>query len=278
MSSPDSTGPLEQRDLDRYLARIGQDGDRSPTLATLQAVVARQTEAIAFENLTPLTAAPVLLGPGDLQDKLVARRRGGYCYELNLLTADVLRTLGYAVTPLAARVVWNRPETDETPRNHLLLRVDLPEGPHLVDTGFGGLTLTGVLRLEAGPAQATPHEPFRLQARGDAFVLQAEIGGSWRSLYLFDLQPQLRVDAAVGNWYTSTHPDSLFVNHLLAGRPTAERRYALSDNVHTVHHRGGPSEQTRLTTVAEIEAVLERDFLLDLSGIGGLRAALARFV
>ena len=92
------------------------------------------------------------------------------------------------------------------------------------------------------------------------------------------LLAQLRVDAAVGNWYTSTHPDSLFVNHLLAGRPTAERRYALSDNVHTVHHRGGPSEQTRLTTVAEIEAVLERDFLLDLSGIDGLRAALARFV
>ena len=278
MTSPDDTGPLGPRDLDRYLTRIGHHGDRTPTLATLQDVVARQTEAIAFENLTPLTGAPVLLEPDDLQDKLVARHRGGYCYELNLLTADALRALGYAVTPLAARVVWNRPETDETPRNHLLLRVDLPEGPHLVDTGFGGLTLTGVLRLEAGPAQATPHEPFRLQARGDGFVLQADIGGTWRSLYLFDLQPQLRVDAAVGSWYTSTHPGSLFVNHLLAGRPTPERRYALSGNVHTVHHRGGPSEQTRLTTVAAIEAVLERDFLLDLAGIDGLRAALARFV
>ncbi len=278
MSSLDGAGPLERRDLDQYFARIGHGGDRSPTLATLQAIVARQTEAIAFENLTPLTAAPVVLASRDLQDKLVARRRGGYCYELNLLTADVLSSLGYAVTPLAARVVWNRAENDETPRNHLLLRVDLPEGPHLVDTGFGGLTLTGVLRLDEGATQTTPHETFRLQARGDGYVLQVELRGVWRSVYLFNLEAELRVDAEVSNWHTSTHPSSLFVNHLIAARPAADRRFALSDNVHTVHHRDGSRQQTQLRSVAELETVLERDFLLDLSNISGLRAALARFV
>jgi len=262
--------------VERYLARIGHTGDRRPTLATLAAIVARHTETIAFENLTPLSGAPVLLDGQALLDKLVAGRRGGYCFEHNLLAADMLRQLGYTVTPLAARVVWNRPEDAEGARDHLLLRVDLPEGPHLVDTGFGGLTLTGVLRLEAGPAQDTPHERFRLQARGDELVLQAELGGMWRSLYRFDLQPQLRVDAEVASWYTSTHPSSIFVQRLLAGRPTPDRRLALSDNLFTVYHRDGPAEQRRLADVAELEAVLEEHFLLDLSGIGNLRETLAR--
>jgi N-hydroxyarylamine O-acetyltransferase len=255
-----------------YLERIGYRAEASPSLDTLQRIVAAHTTAIAFENLAPLTGAPVRLDPASLQEKLVASRRGGYCFEQNLLLCDELRAIGFEPAGLAARVLWN--STGLGPRTHMLVRVD----EHLVDVGFGGLTLTGVLRLEPDIAQATPHESFRLLVDGDWWTMQALLGDEWRSLYTFTLETQQRVDYEPFSWYTSTHPASLFVNHLVAGRPAADRRFALLDAQLTVHHLGGPSEPRRLADVRAIEQVLERDFLLDLSGVSGLRGALARFV
>ena len=275
--------------VDRYLARIAYDGAREPTLATLQAIVACHTVAIAFENLTPLTAAAVRLEPAALAEKMVAGRRGGYCFEHNLLLGDALEQLGFHTVGLAARVVWNRPEgLGIPPRTHMLVRVELDDGSYVVDTGFGGLTLTGVLRLEADVPQCTPHEPFRLVAAlafdraanpsqlDGELQLQALLAERWRPLYQFSLQPQQRIDFEVANWFVSTSPESLFVQHLMAARPTPDRRFALMDNTFSVHHRNGPSERTALTSVRALETSLERDFLLDLAGVAGLRQALQR--
>ena len=147
--------------------------------------------------------------------------RGGYCYEQNLLFREVLKTLGFAVTGLAARVLWNVPEGVVLPRTHMLLLIDIDGAPHVADVGFGGQTLTGPLRLEPDVEQATPHEPFRLVRSGEQFVMQSKIRESWFSLYRFDLQEQLPPDYEVYNWYVSTHPQSIFVNGLLAGRAAA---------------------------------------------------------
>ena len=126
-----------------------------------------------------------------------------------------------------------------TPRSHMLLRIDLPEGPHVVDVGFGGLTLTGPLRLEADTEQATPHEPFRLVPTGDAFVMQAKIDGEWKPLYRFDQQEQFLPDYEVTNWYLSNNPNSHFVTGLVAARPDPDRRYALRNTEFAVHHLNG---------------------------------------
>lgn len=134
-------------DLDAYLRRIGYGGERAPTLPVLQAIAARHTEAIAFENLNPLLRWPVRLDLQSLQDKMVRDGRGGYCFEQNLLLSAALTALGFQVGGLAARVLWNAPEGAVTARGHMLLRVEL-EVPHVVDVGFGGLTLTGVLRRD----------------------------------------------------------------------------------------------------------------------------------
>lgn len=274
---------------DPYLRRIGYDGNREPTLATLHAIVACHTEAIAFENLTPLTGAEVQLEPAALEEKMVANRRGGYCFEHNLLLCDALERLGFRTIGLAARVMWNRSEGLGFPaRTHMLVRVELDDASYVVDTGFGGLTLTGVLRLEADLAQQTPHEPFRLVAvapdrtadssgpEGE-LRLEALLGERWRPLYQFSLEPQQRIDYEVASWYVSTFPQSLFVQHLMAARPTPDRRFGLTDNTLTVHHRDGTSERRVLASVQALETSLERDFLLDLSGVVGLRAALQRF-
>src|SRR3712207_6616725 len=97
-------------DLDSYFERIGYTGTRTPTLDTLRAIHLLHPRTIPFENLDPLLGRPVRLDAAFLRAKLIAERRGGYCYEHNLLLKDVLEALGYPVRPLAARVMWNVPE------------------------------------------------------------------------------------------------------------------------------------------------------------------------
>lgn len=263
-------------DLEAYFRRIGYTGERAPNLATLKAIHARHAEAIAFENLDPLAGWPVRLDLDSLQRKLVLGGRGGYCYEQNLLFGGALAALGFEVTGLAARVLWRAPEGAINPRTHMLLRVDLARGPHIADVGFGGLTLTGPLRLEPDVEQATPHEPFRLLEADGGFVMQAKVRDAWISLYRFDLQEQLLPDYELANWYLSHHPQSRFVTGLLAARPAADRRYALLDNELAVHHLNGPTEKRILASAAELRETLERDFLLTLPQAPELDAALER--
>lgn len=263
-------------DLDAYLRRIGHAGDRAPTLDTLRAIVWQHGTTIPFENLDPFLGREVAIDLASVQRKLVRDGRGGYCFEHNGLLQAALEALGFHVTPLAARVVWNADPDAITARGHMLLRVELDHGPHLVDVGFGGATLTGVLRLEPDVVQDTPHERFRLTERDGDLHLQVEIGGTWRTAYRFDLQRQHPVDYEAANYYLSTHPRSHFRTGLIAARPATDRRYALGGRRLTVHHLDGPSEHHTITTAAELRRVLERDFLLTVPGTAELDAAFDR--
>lgn len=262
--------------LDAYLARIGYAGERTPTLETLRAVHARHAQAIPFENLSPLLGLPVPLDAPSLFRKLVHEGRGGYCFEHNLLFKDALTALGFEVTGLAARPLLNAPAGVVPPRGHMLLLVEVGGVPHLADVGFGGLTLTGPLRLEPDIEQATPHEPFRLARAGDEFQVQAKVQGGWRTLYGFGLQEQLRPDYEVTSWYLSHHPASPFVTGLIAARAAADRRYALRDNALAVHHLDGATDRRTLTSAAELRAALEELFLLTLPTTPELEAALVK--
>src|SRR5262245_16699152 len=148
--------------LDEYFARIQYTGGRQPTLDNLRQLHAQHTQFIPFENLDPFLGRPVRLDLPYLEQKLIRERRGGYCFEHNLLFAHVLRAMGYPVTGLAARVLLNQADDAITPLSHMLLRVQVEGADYIADTGFGALTLTAPLRLEAGTEQSTPHESFRL--------------------------------------------------------------------------------------------------------------------
>ena len=287
-------------DLDAYFDRIGYTGGRAPTLDTLRAIHLRHPQSIPFENLDPLLGRAVRLDARSIEQKLVFDGRGGYCFEHNLLLSHALKALGFQITLLAARVLWNVPGGVDAirPRSHMLLLVDLEDGPFIADVGFGGLTLTGPLRLLPDTEQATPHEAFRLvtsspavEAAGppstgfhppsrtrDAFVLQARLDDGWKPLYRFGLEEQLLPDYEVTNWYLSNHPESQFVTGLMAARPELDRRYALRNNRLTVHHRNGHTEQRELASAAELRQTLENDFRLRLPDVPNLDAALARLI
>lgn len=248
--------------LDAYLSRIGYDGPRVATLQVLRDLHRLHPAAIAFENLDPFLDRPVALDLATLEHKLVGSRRGGYCYEQNILFWKMLSALDFTVSGLAARVLWGRPEDAVTPASHMLLRVEIDGETWLADVGFGGLTQTAPLLLEAGLAQETPHERFRLAAADGRYRVQAEIGDDWRTLYRFDLREQYEVDYAVSSYYLSTHPQSHFRTSLIAARPVDGARYALLGNRLTIREASGQTEQRFLTSGDAL-----REVFTDLFGI-----------
>lgn len=244
-------------DIDAYFARIGYTGLRDASLETLESLHLLHPQAIPFENLDPFLGHPVRLDLASLQEKIVARGRGGYCFEHNLIFMHVLKALGFAVSGLAARVLWGQPDDAITARSHMLLRVELDGRTYIADVGFGGLTLTAPLLLRPGLEQKTPHETFRMVETGDHFRLQANVGGDWRTVYRFDMQQNYEVDYSVSNHFLSTHPTSHFLSSVIAARALPGRRYALRNNRLSTHHLGGRTKQMEIATAAELADVLE---------------------
>jgi N-hydroxyarylamine O-acetyltransferase len=265
-------------ELDAYLARIGFSGKPVADLDTLRRLQRMHPRSIPVENLSPLLGEPMKLDVASLEDKLVARRRGGWCFEQNLYFTHVLRTIGFEVKTLAARVRWNVPADVTTSRSHMLMRVVVKGEPYIADVGFGGLVLTGPLRLEAGIEQSTPHEAHRLLASGDAFVLEARVAGEWQALYAFDLHEQLQADYEVSNWYLANFPQSQFVTGVIAARTDDDRRHALRNTRYAIHHAGGNTELRQLRTVAEIKDVLSGAMRIPLPDHPQLDAKLQKVI
>jgi N-hydroxyarylamine O-acetyltransferase len=269
---------LGRDDLDAYLARIGYLGPRDTSLELLQSLHRLHPQAIAFENLDPLLGRlPVRLDAVSLMNKLVHGRRGGYCFEQNLLFGHVCSALGFRVSGLAARILWNQPEEAKTPRGHMLLKLHIAGEDYIADVGFGALTLTAPLHLRPGLEQETPHERFRLIEHDGLLRLDARIGDDWRPVYRFDLQEQVQTDYEITNYYLSSHPDSHFLRTLIAARPFTGGRYALLGNRLTIHALNGPSKRRVLTDISELRDALKDQFLIAVpdgstSGLAGVIA------
>ena len=244
-------------DLDAYFERIGYAGPRAPTLEVLTALQRAHPAAIPFEGIEPMLGRPVRLDPASLEAKLLRGGRGGYCFENNGVFWRVLDALGFAVTPLSARVRWMAPEDAPLgPLSHMILRVSLPEGPYLCDVGFGGQSPTAPLRFEAGAEQATPHGTYRLVDQNGGWELQLRLPDRWAAMYRFNLEPSVLADYEVASWFTSTHPASYFTNNLIASRAPEGRRLNLFNTELTTHFADGRVEERRIGSAEEMHQVL----------------------
>ena len=203
--------------LEAYLQRIGLSGRPDPA-----AVQHAHAVAIPFENLDPQRGVPVSLELDDLQDKLVTARRGGYCFEHNLLLAAALRELGYVVDLLLARVRFGRPAGTVGPRTHLVLALRGAGGDRLIDAGFGSGTPLAPLPLAPGGPRDRYGWLYRIVADGSDWVLQTQNRGTWADMYAFAPVPVPHVDIETSNWFTATHPRSPFVTGLFVTRQFAD--------------------------------------------------------
>jgi len=197
-------------DLDAYVRRIGLSG--RPGLAAMHRA---HGASIPFENLDPHGGLPVSLELADLQRKLVRERRGGYCFEHNLLLKGALEALGAEVAPMLARVKYGAPAGVVRPRTHLVLRVQADGGCWLADIGFGRGTLLEPLPFGPGDVHEQSGWRFRVVQDELEHVLQTDSEVGWVDVYSFIPQPTPAADIEVANWFTSAHPRSPFVTGLI---------------------------------------------------------------
>lgn len=198
-AKPSSTAVAE------YLVRIGAGSDDD--LATL---TDRHYHSVPFENLSIHLGEPIDTSVDALFDKIVRRRRGGFCYELNGLFGWLLAELGYRVELLGARV--HGPEGDTAPLAHLALRVIADDGvARLVDVGFGGFAVPA-LELGRVSARVVP------QPDGDVEVHDPD----GRPGYRLDTRTYARSDFEPTCYWTATHPDSVFTRGPTCSLPLPE--------------------------------------------------------
>ncbi|MFD7453254.1 arylamine N-acetyltransferase [Kitasatospora sp. NPDC059827] len=187
-----------------YLERIGVPDPGEPSVAGLARLQEAHLRAVPFENLSVHLREPIVLDPAALVAKVVDRRRGGFCYELNGAFAELLTSLGYRVSLLAARVFDG--ERPGPPFDHLALRVDLDE-PWLVDVGFGRFTRHPV-RLDGRAAQTDPHGTALLRPYGDDGDLDVLLDGVPQ--YRIGRHPHPLSDFTPTCWWHATSPKSPF--------------------------------------------------------------------
>jgi N-hydroxyarylamine O-acetyltransferase len=239
-----SSWQSDRLDVGRYLRRVAYRGGRSPTVATLRALHRAHVAALAFENIDIMLGRAISLDIDSLQDKLVGRRRGGYCYEHNLLFAALLDRLDYSVTRLAGRVQPGKPG----PRTHMLLLLVETEGSRwLADVGFGGGGLLEPIKLQQDTVERQGAWSYRLEHLDGEWHLQALRAQEWADLYSFTLEPQLPIDYAVYNHYTATHPASPFVRRLVVQRTEPGVRQTLHGSRLTTTRPDGDAEHHDLT-------------------------------
>jgi N-hydroxyarylamine O-acetyltransferase len=247
-------------DLDAYMARIGLGG--SPDLAQVHRAHAT---AIPFENLDPQRGVPVSLEVEDLQRKLVGERRGGYCFEQNLLLTAALEAMGAQVELFLARVRY-RAQGAIRPRGHLVMRVSMEGGSWLADVGFGLGTLLEPLPFAVGAEGEQSGWGFRITEDGVELVLQGLEEGEWVDLYGFVPEPVPLIDVEMSNWWVSTHPRSPFVTGLIVSGQDAEgRRTTVGDWGELTLTERSPRE----TKVTAIEREEVPELLAERFGLGG---------
>jgi N-hydroxyarylamine O-acetyltransferase len=250
-------------DVDAYLERIGYRGPLAPTAEALRRLHVAHLLAVPFENLSIHANEPVVLDDESLYEKVVARRRGGFCYELNGLFAALLRELGFEVEMLSAAVARRGggfgPEFD-----HMTLLVTLEER-WLADVGFGDSFVEPLL-LDERAEQAQGSRSFRVEEDGARLVLSLrEAGGVWEPQYRFGLEPHTFEDYAEMCRFHQTSPESHFTRGRVCSRLTAEGRVTLSGS-RLITTSGGERIERELGGGGEFEAVLLEHFGISMQG------------
>jgi N-hydroxyarylamine O-acetyltransferase len=245
-------------DIDAYLDRIGYVGSREPTTGTLRELQLAHLTAVPFENLSIHTGEPIVLGEGPLFEKIVGRRRGGFCYELNGLFAALLRHLGFDVNMLSARVAREAGTFSEE-FDHMTLMVSFDER-WLVDVGFGD-SFRRPLRIDDPAAQEQEGGAYRIEPDGDRLILsERKFGQDWQSQYSFTLQPRRFTDYAARCHFQQTSPHSNFTGRRVCTRATPDGRLTLSDLRFISTTLQGERDERALQDEEEFAQYLQRHF------------------
>ena len=249
-------------DSGKYLERIGMAPNQKPDKDTLGRLVVSHQRSVPFENLDVYdVGADLLLGVESLYDKVVLRRRGGYCYELNGAFIALLKSLGYECFSVAARVVQNR--TCVMPLSHRGTIVTIDGTRYFCDVGFGGPSAQGALLLdETGPQPSGPNV-FVIEKGERDIVINRLNGGKKEPILAFMDMPVDPVDFLALNEYSSKSKNSMFTSARICNLVTETGSITLSGNILKIHSGGSTLEKT-LKTEKELRAALKENYGIEV--------------
>ncbi len=211
-----------------YLDRINYRGPLDADAETLRRLHLAHLRSVPFENLSIHAHEPIVLDDASLFEKIVTRRRGGFCYELNGLFAALLRELGFEVAMLSAEVA-NTDGSFSAPFDHMTLMVTLGER-WLADVGFGD-SFVEPLRIDERGAQIQGDRAYRIEPVADYLVMQKrdDETGDWKSGYRFTLTPYQFADYLERCLFHQTSPESHFTQNRICSMLTTNGRISVSD-------------------------------------------------
>ena len=255
-------------DLDAYLRRTGVAPPLSADLDTLRRLHRAHVQAIPFENLDIQMGLPVEIDAEAIQRALVARQRGGYCFQQNGLFRLALIAVGFAPRARAARVRLDA-NGSIRPRTHMALVVPIDGEDWLADVGFGGNGLVEPILVGGAPVTQDGWT-YRTVQDGPMHVLQRASAGGWDDLYAFADEDAPPIDFVMGNWFTSTYPESNFVRSLTAQRTVGRTRHILRNLTYMVAVDGGWT--SREISRDELVPLLREVFGIDIAAEARFRA------
>ena len=255
---------------ERYFDRIGISGPLSPTLETLTALMRAHVGRIPFENLDVLLGRGVRVDLDSVYAKLVEAKRGGYCFEHSTLFRAAVEHVGFAPVAHAARVVMMTPR-QSAPRTHMFLSVVLDDTTYVLDPGFGGHGPLVPVPLVENLETRDGADVHRFVRRDGEWLLEAKIGGAMSPLWMSTLEPESPVDFVMGNHFTSTWPESGFVQRLMLRAITPDGRRVSVMNRDVTVAQNGTFQKSQLADRAALRALLVKEFDIDLPDVERLR-------
>ena len=247
-------------DVDRYLKRIGYIGPTEPSLSTLRDLQRAFLLKVPFENLDIHLGRQINLSSESIYDKIVSRRRGGFCYECNILFFNLLNELGFQAEYLSARMVKGStvgPEYD-----HMVILVNL-EHEYLVDVG-NGQSCREPLRIDGTNTAISEGYTYRVGTYGKGHALYyQQSDAAWTPRFLFTLTPRDRAEFSGMCHYHQTSPESVFTQRRLATIATTEGRVTLTDMRLTIT-KGVEIQESVLTSEKDYYEILKQNFGIEI--------------
>jgi N-hydroxyarylamine O-acetyltransferase len=244
-------------DVHAYLDRINYHGPLAPTAETLRQLQVAHLLTVPFENLSIHAREPIVIEDEALFEKIVSRRRGGFCYELNGLFAALLRALGFEVAMLSAQVANAEGEFSRD-FDHMALMITLEER-WLADVGFGD-SFVEPLRLNERDVQVQGDRAYRIVADDERLIVQrADKSDEWKAQYRFTLDSYQYSDYAEMCEYHQTSPLSHFTQARICSRLTSRGRVSLSD-MRLITTEPGKRHERTAATQEEYEEMLRELF------------------
>lgn len=221
---------LTPQQITKYFERINFSGNKNISLETLSLFQKQHLLHIPFENLDIHSNVPIVLKIKNLYRKIILNKRGKFCFELNSLFYTLLKSLGYNIQIVSARVFNEQNGSFGKEFDHMTLIININGNEYLSDVGFGEFSVTP-LEIVLNKIQKDQNGFFRIiKFKRSHFYVQRLINKKWVHLYLFSKKPQRVKDFAAMCKYHSSSPKSHFTQKKVCSQMTSEGRITLTDD------------------------------------------------